>query len=108
MWNHNAILIHHILFPLFSNHKKVILLGSQKERRKEILQTVQRNATNCPNKMLQTEPNKMQANCPNKMRKLEQTECYKLNQTNSSIITTGQITTASTKAKAGSNAAISK
>ena len=32
-------LIHHNLFPLFANHKKVILLGSQKERRKQ-------NATN--------------------------------------------------------------
>ena len=29
-------LIHHNLFPLVENHKKVALLGSQKERRREI------------------------------------------------------------------------
>ena len=70
-WNQKAILIHHNLFPLFANHKKIILLGSQKERGKEMLQS-------CPNKqMLQNCPRnatklskqeEMLQNCPNKMQ----------------------------------------
>ena len=44
-WNQKAILIHHNLFSLFANHKKIILLRSQKERGKEMLQVVQTKAS---------------------------------------------------------------
>ena len=80
MWNQNAILFHHHLFPLVANHKKVTLLGSQKERRKEICkQTVQtkfyklskQNALQTVQTTAQAKPNKQQC-------KLNQTKCHKL------------------------------
>ena len=83
MWNQNAILFHHHLFPLVANHKKVTLLGSQKERRKEIRkQTVQ---TKCYKLSKQYATNNSLANNKQHYQTVQTTSgIAKLNQTNSS------------------------